>query len=104
MSFCARSLAVATSVPVPADVGRVTIPRNLEECSILHDAFKQLGDGMVVKKLSRDEIRAKVDQSITDLLQWHQRRADTMVAVSQWGDSQECAFSLALFPLVDSFN
>lgn len=62
---------------------------NLEECAILLEAFKKLGDGMGVEKWNTQEIRAQVDQSIKDLIEWNTRRADTMTLVSQWGDSQE---------------
>jgi len=44
---------------------------------------------MIVRKLKDEEVWAKVDRSIGELLQWNARRADTMVTVSQWGDSKE---------------
>ena len=53
---------------------------------------------MVVQKLTDEELWSNVDQSITEMIQWNARRADTMVNVSQWGDSQEREFLPPFFP------
>ncbi|GAA6031363.1 hypothetical protein JCM8097_005624 [Rhodosporidiobolus ruineniae] len=65
---------------------------NLEECSILLDAFKKLGPGMRVHKLSRSghsEVYSYVADAIEKLVEWDREWGEGMETLSQWGDSTE---------------
>ncbi|GAA5996578.1 hypothetical protein JCM5350_003451 [Sporobolomyces pararoseus] len=84
-----RQLDILANSPYAEPIVDNVLRTNLELCGILHAAFRKLGDGMVVQKLTDEELWSNVDQSITEMIQWNARRADTMVNVSQWGDSQE---------------